>query len=261
MFQDFIKQGQVYVADNAATLLAGTAVAGVVTTAVLTGRASVKAAELIRELEEEYQGQLAEENGHSITLTTQKKVQVVWPQFVPPVLAGVTTISAIIFSHRIATSKSAALATAYAMSDKAFSEYKEKVLEKVGVKKEEAIRDEVAKAQIEDKPIPTTLILVEGEVLCYDSYTGRFFRSNMETIRKAENDINADIQQHSYASLGDFYEKIGLAQTDITEDLGWNINNILIVEYSTQLAEDGRPCIVITFQNSPDPDYQKVYGL
>jgi len=244
------KQAQTLIAENSAALLTGTGVIGVVTTAILTGKASIKAHLLVEDM--------ARQDISAGPVTTKEKVVAVAPLYVPAVASGLTTIGAIIFSYRISVSKSAALAAAYGISEKAFGEYKEKVLEHVTPKKAGDITDAVAKQQMTDNPPPSSQVMVvaDGDILCLDTFSGRYFRCSIERIRKAENEINLEIANHNVASLGDFYEKIGLPQTDMSETFGWTLNNIIEIDYSTQMTDDGRPCVVVTFTNAPQPGFQ-----
>lgn len=260
MNTQIIKQAQTLIAENSAALLTGTGVIGVVTTAVLTGKASIKAYQLLERHEKTLweESPLGEENDPK-DLTTIEKARVVGPLYVPAIASGMTTIGAIIFSYRISVSKSAALAAAYGISEKAFSEYKEKVLEHITPKKAGEIDDDVAKQKMVNNPPPSSQVMVvaDGDVLCLDAFSGRYFRCSLEKVRRAENDINIDISNHSSGTLGDFYEKIGLPQTDISEKFKWSLNNICEIDYSTQMTDDGRPCVVVTFLNAPTPMYDE----
>ena len=81
----------------------------------------------------------------------------------------------------------------------------------------------------------------------------------METLKKAQNDTNYQVLNDVYASLGDFYSRVGLARTSISEEVGWNSNKLLELEFSTTMSEDGRPCISIGFHVDPVRNYHKVY--
>lgn len=256
MNTQIIKQAQQLVADNSAALLTGTGVIGVVTTAVLTGKATLRAHEIV-EAETVSRTVLLPPDAGDYNMDTLDKVKIVWPLFIPPVASGVTTISAIVFSYRISASKSAALAAAYGISEKAFSEYKEKVMAHVTPKKAEDIKDAVAEQKMKDNPPPSSNVMVigDGEVLCLDSFSGQYFRSSMEKLRRAENDVNVEVQMHNAASLGDFYEKVGLKQTDISEAFIWTVGNVCELDFSTQLTDDSRPCLVVQFVNAPQPKF------
>ena len=60
-----------------------------------------------------------------------------------------------------------------------------------------------------------------------------------------------------YVSLNDFYYEIGLPSIKLGDDIGWNIDNGYIdLHFSSQLAEDGRPCLVIDYLYGPRYDYR-----
>lgn len=245
--------------ENANVLLTAAGVAGTVTTAILTGRATFKAAELIEESETKM---IADDNLpiRDTLLSTKEKVKMVWPLYLPAAGVGTGTIAAIVMANRISSKRAAALAAAYGISEKAFQEYKEKVVEKLGEKKERDMKDEIAQDRVSNNPLtPQVVIAGTGEVLCYDSLTGRYFMSTIETIKRAENRVNYDIIHHMYASLSSFYEEIGLPSTSNSDELGWNTDHYLDVTYSTTLAADGRPCIVIDFKLAPITNYARLY--
>lgn len=63
----------------------------------------------------------------------------------------------------------------------------------------------------------------------------------------------------TYISLNDFYYEIGLRNTSIGDDIGWNINEGFIdLYFSSQLDEENVPCIVLNYQLAPRYDYQNL---
>lgn len=248
------------VEDNSTTILTGIGVAGTVTTAVLTGRATFKAAYIIHK--ESLQRTPGDEPVGSDfaglpDLTTSEKIKLVWPQYIPAVGVGALTIGAIVYSNRLSAKETAAMAAAYSMSDKTFQEYKEKVQEKLGQKREEAIRDEVAQERINRNPPGERTIIITGggDVLCYDVVTDRYFNSTVENIKKAENLVNGEIVSYDAVPLSRFYDAIGLRPTPYTEEIGWNLDNRCEVQFSTVLSPDQRPCISIDFARYPKPNF------
>lgn len=258
-FKPFIKRTELLLAENASTILTSVGIVGTVATAVLTGRATFKAAEVIAEKEENrFETLVVDEVA---LLTKREQFKLVWPLYIPAVSVGTITVTSIFFANRITTKKAAALAAAYGISEKAFSEYKEKVVEQLGGKKEIALRDQIAQDRVTKDPVDgREIILVgTGDVLCYDAYSGRYFQSTIENIKKAENKVNYEILHHMYASLSMFYDEIGIPPTSISDDLGWNSDHILDVTYSSTLSSDGRPCISIDFGVAPVVGYTKLY--
>lgn len=255
MNSQILKQAQQLIASNSAALLTGTGVIGVVTTAVLTGKATLKAAEVLAEMEEKTVAESPD--GFYVEPDTKDKAKAVWPLYIPAVASGVTTIGAIVFSYRISVSKSAALAAAYGISEKAFQEYKDKVIENVTPKKASDIQDSVDQQRMADNSPPDKSIMIigAGEVLCLDAFSGTYFQSTVEKVRRAENAVNVELGNLGKATLGDFYEKIGMKQTDISEAFAWTSKSFCEVDFTTQMTDDQRPCLVLSFINPPRPIY------
>jgi Family of unknown function (DUF6353) len=248
--------------DNSTTILTGVGVAGTVATAYLTGRASFRAAEIIAQENQKIET-FNEENevGNLRDLTTIEKAQKVWPQYIPPAVMGLITITSIIASHKISSNKIAALVVASGISDRALNEYKAKVIEKFGERKETDIHDEIAQERVLASPSNSREIVLAGtgEVLCFDTLTGRYFQSTVESIRRAENRVNYECIHFMSASLSMFYEEIGLPPTDYTDSVGWNMNNVMEVQISTVMSQDNRPCLAIGFTRNPIPEYDKTW--
>lgn len=244
-----LKRGETFISQNASTILTGVGVVGTITTAVLTGKAAVKA---------EYIMIAAADP--DITPTTKETIQKTWQCYIPPVASGVTTVAAIIAGHRLDAKKAAALAAAYGLSEKRLQEYKDKVLEKMGVNKERAVRDEVVQDRVNATPGSNEVIIGTSNVLCFDVYSGRYFESNMEEIRQAVNTVNSYIIDHEYASLSHFYDEINIPPTGMSDEVGWKSADLIEVGFSTVMSPDKRPCLAMDFNNRPIAEYTAVYG-
>lgn len=253
---DIAKSIEKFALNNSPALLTATAVTGTVTVAVLSGKASFKAAQLIAEAESEIIWNDEEEMVRR-QLEPKEKFELVWALYIPAVSVGMTTIFAIIAANQIGTRRTAAMAAAYSVSDKAFSEYREKVVEKLGQKKEQNVRDEIAQDRVTANPPTQQQILMVGdsEVLCYDQFSGRYFNSSMETIKQGQNDTNYQIINEGYASLNDFYDRIGLEHLNVGDEFGWSTDKPLEVKISTVLSTDQRPCISVDYHTTPFKDY------
>ena len=250
--------------DHSTTILSAVAVGGTVATAVLTGRATFKAAELIAE-ESTQMAAVETPEGHfegtriPKELSKTEKVKLVWREYLPPIATGVTTITCIIVANKISSKKIAALAVAGGISERALQEYKDKVVEKLGDRQNQKIRDEIAQDRVTSQPIGAREVLIAGtgEVLCYDMTTGRYFQSTMEDIKRAENKVNYELIHFMSCSLSHFYDEIGLPPTSYTDSVGWNTNHHMEVVFSTVMSSDNRPCLAIDFTKPPIHDYEK----
>lgn len=246
--------------ENSTTILTGVGVSGTVATAYLTGRASFRAADLIADKKKNLEQ--GEENGDRIyILTKPAKVKLVWRLYLPPVGVGVITVTSIVMANKISSKQIAALTVASGISERAFQEYKAKVVEKLGARHDVAVRDEIAQDRVNANPVNAREVILAGtgEVLCYDMTTGRYFQSTIEEIKRAENKINRDVIHHYAVSLSEFYDEIGLPPTSYSDSVGWNMGNHLEVTFSTTMSSDGRPCIAIDFAKQPISGYEKIY--
>lgn len=253
---DLVKMAQKLVKDNSTAILTGVGVAGTISTAVLTGKATVKAVRLIDA--EEHDAVL--ENDHELDL--RDKVKMVWMLYVPPVATGALTITAIVMSNRLATKQATALAAAYSLAEKALTEYREKVIEKVGEAKEGDIRDSMVQARMNKNPVNSREIILAGtgEVLCFDVLSGRYFQSSIEEIKKAANEINFELANHMHASLSKFYDEIGLPATGFSDTVGFNLDNRVLLRFTADLSTDGRPAVAVDFVNMPVAHYDRHWG-
>lgn len=234
---------------RAPEILMGIGIVGMISTTVLAVQSTPKALKLIEAKKRE--------TGKD-KLTIGETIKTTYKCYIPTVLVGAASTACLVGASRISIKRSAALATAYKLAETAHREYKEKVIETIGEKKEEVVRDKVAKAKLEKNPVNQSNVIITntGNTLCYDATSGRYFRTNTTKIEKAVNEINRRMVYDMYVSLNDFYELIGIPCIKMGDDLGWNLDQG-IVEYqpSTQLSEDNEPCLVIDFNIAPKYDY------
>lgn len=231
-------------------VLTGLGLAGMVITVVLAVKATPEAEKEIEKVKKEEEKE---------TLTKTETVKAVWKCYVPAAASGFVSVACIIGASSIHMKRNAALATAYGMTQTAFKEYKDKVVETVGEKKEQSIRDEVDKERIKKNPPKKEDIIItdKGDTLCYDPALERYFRSSADAIRKAEQYINRRLRDELYVSLGDFYDELGLKHGSVYEDVGWNVDwGWVDIRFSSQLTPDGTPCLVINYDIEPRSGYE-----
>lgn len=250
MNQIFIQAGK-FMRNNSTTILTVAGVVGVVGTAAMATNATTKAVKVLAEAEEMYN------RGNYPKVTRVEAVKLTWKYYVPTFVMGGLTIASIISSNRISMKQSAAIASALTLTDTAFREYRTAVSNNVTPKKFEAIKDTVARNAIEKNPSSSEAIILTGETLCYDKIAGRYFKSDIEKIRRVINDLNSTMMNTDmYVALNDFYYGLGLPQVSAGDVLGWNVDNgIIEPTFSSQLTTDGAPCLVIDFVAEPIANY------
>ena len=231
-------------------ILTGLGITGMIMSTILAVKVTPKALMIMRDAEHE--------KGDSLSKT--EKFKACWKCYLPAVITGITSAGCLVASNSVHTRRTAALATAYKLSETALVEYKDKVVETIGEKKEKVVRDNIAKDKLDKNPVKNCEVVSteKGNTLCYDGVFGRYFRSDIDTVRKAINKINRIIVSDMYVSLNEFYTEIGLEPTKIGYDLGWNIDDGEIdIETSAQLSPDGTPCLVIEYTVAPRYNFSR----
>ena len=105
-------------------------------------------------------------------------------------------------------------------------------------------------SEVESTAIVTTGY---GDTLCYETLSGRYFYSDIEKIRAAVNRANKIILEESYISLNEFYDELDLGHTGIGDSIGWGVahTGLINLNFSSQLTNNGTPCLVIGYDNIP----------
>lgn len=243
-----MKTAKVFLTKHAPEILTGIGVVGMIATPIMAVKATPAALKAI----EADSRKNHDDDPHAAT--KGEMVKSAWRYYVPSVVTGGMSIACVVGASAVNLKRNAALATAYALSESALKEYKENVLGVVGEKKEEEIRDRIAGNCIKDNPVDDAMIIDthEGNTLCLDSFTGRYFKSSIESLRKAANEVNRQMLYDDTASMNDFYDAIGLPTVDIGEELGWSVQKGYIdLDFSTQLTRGGEPCLVVSHGNRP----------
>ncbi|MCM1363440.1 MAG: DUF6353 family protein [Ruminococcus sp.] len=243
------KKMRVSIVQHSPEILTGIGIAGMVTTVIFAVKATPKAMKI-----------LEENTPKDEKLSAIEVVKLTWKYYIPTVISGVASIACIIGANAKNARKNMALATAYTLSESALKEYQEKVVETIGEKKEQSIRDEIAKDKIMANPVKDREVIItqKGDTLCYDILSGRYFKSDIDKIKKAENQLNRRMISEMYISLNDLYYELGIPPICVGEYIGWNINSgYLDLYFTSQLTPEHEPCLVINYNVEPKYDYQK----
>lgn len=232
-----------YAVKHAPAIFAGSAIAGVVTTTFMGGKAALKSQELIKAKEAELER----------PTTVKEKVETCWKTCLPTAIMGGLTISSIIAGHRLSAKRLAVMCGLYTVAEDRIKALQDTMEKELSPQKKQLIEAESTAALAdrttyrEEKVIRTG----RGTTLTYDSASGRYFYSDRESIRQAENDINSQIIHDRMATLNEFYYAIGLDGVKLGESIGWDTDNLLYVHFGSKLTENNVPCMVIDYVCKP----------
>jgi hypothetical protein len=78
-------------------------------------------------------------------------------------------------------------------------------------------------------------------------------------IDAAVNDFNRQVINSTYGSLTDFYHLLNVPGTGHSDYIGWNTDQLLDIDISGTLDEDGEPCLQIDFKTLPTDRFDRAF--
>lgn len=259
----FMKKTGNILVKNAPHIFTGLAVGGVIGTIGLAIKAQKEADEIydeaVQEHVEKYELELSkDEEAEFDPFTLKQRLQMTWKCYIPTALSAATTIGFIIASDTVNTKRLTAVSALYAASQKAIEEYKEAAKEVVGDRTSEKIRDKMAENALKDHPVDETNIAEtgHGHTLCYDPMTARYFYSDANYIQAMRNEFNARLLVDNQMSLNEWYDYLGLDTCGLGDYVGYRSDARLDLSFSSRLASNGTPCLVLCYDTEPTLTYR-----
>ena len=248
--KDFIKHAEIWTTKHSPEILTGLGITGMFSMTVMAVKATPKAMRLIEEKKREEQID---------ALSVGETIKVAWKPYIPVALTGIFSTACLIGANSVNSRRNAALAAAYKLSETALAEYKEKVVETIGEKKEKEVRSKVAKSKVENNPPKSNEVILtgKGKTLCFETLSGRYFYSDIDTIKQVENKLNHKLLRNDTLSLSEFYYEIGLPGTELGEIMEWDIDRGYIdLDFVPNKTPDDKPCFMVSHRVRPDYRYK-----
>lgn len=204
------------------------------------------------------------EKRDKMPLKPVEKVKACWKVYAPSVVLAVGGIFCIVCARRIDATRTAALATAYKLSEEALNEFKERTKEEVGEKKLNKIEDAICEEEIKQNPVKDIWETGDGASLYYDCYSHTYFRSDRTKIERALISFKNQIDNELYVDVNDWERALHLPPID--KDLaslgGWSERDKrgLEVIFSYHEADNGEPCGYVKLSKKPDVNYRNFYA-
>lgn len=229
-----------YLRDQYPNLVAAAGVAGFISSVVMAAKAAPKANQILDEFEED--------------APLYDKVKAIAPVYAPTVGMILISTACIVASNRAHRHRYAGLLALYSIGEKSLQKWQESIVEEVGEKKFEKVRERVVSPN--EDPVPAAILLDEDRVLFFDVFSGRYFRMNsVETARRIINDLNDQILSGDWVSLNELYFHLGLERVEFGDDIGWAAYHGTIQAQFDALLKGDRPCVSISFVVKPIKEY------
>lgn len=249
-----------FLRDSSVTALTCIASLGVIATAVSAVNVTQKALLSLEKVEQE--------KGEE--LSTWEKVKIAGPSYIPAIAIGAGTVLCIIGANVLTKHSQANLASAYALVDQSYKEYKDKVKELFGEETHQQILDSLAAEKAKDMYVNAgcggSLYFDERDNeekrLFFDSFSRRYFQCSLAQLLEAEYHLNRNWTLGMEIGINDFYEFLGLEPIAEFDDLGWFWDDGLMwidFDHHKTVLDDGLEVCVVDLVYHPrlatDDDY------
>lgn len=208
-------------------ILTGISIAGIFVVAGATGWGTLKCHDIIQDRK----------------MKTLDKIKKCAPYFVPAGIAMLGTGAAIGANSYLGYKELAALSGTAAYAFKNRKILGEKIREKLPEEDIKKLKEKFFKYEINNANLASVEQTGNGDLLCLEGYSGRWFRSSEEAVIKAEQDFNQYLRLNDYASYNDFYTLLNIEQTHFGWQFGYAMNPDFYPIY-----KDGTD--VVEFQNT-----------
>lgn len=256
-----LNSGASFVSRNLPAILTGVGIGGLVATAFLAGRGTLKADECIK----------AEEAKLKVKLDNTTKFKLGIKYFIPAIAAGLGTAGLMVASNRISAKQLATALSVAKATEKILVDNREGVKDVFG---EKGLRklDEKINEKNAAKYFANSANVYEtghGGTLCCEGFlTGTLFKASREWIGKCVNEFNARLLAGEILSYNEFIQMlIPSIDIDVLPDIGYRFGYNLdvksqlleIVEDSFLLADGSAPGLIFKLREIPLFEYVEMY--
>lgn len=250
-----------FVVKRAPELLMGTAIACFLGSTIAAVVATPKAMKAIEKKKEELEIEPEE------PLPIKETVKATWKLYLPVVLTSTGGVCFAVASVSESNYRYLTLSTSYQLLQDMAYTYRDKVVETLGTKKEEKMRQEIAQKKLDEShDINENNIIItnQGNTLFKDTLTGQYFRYDINKFKnKAIEYANMELSE-GYVGVPEWLLEFGLSVPDTMMGMGWSVadqGKALTVDFTANVATNynDEPCLVINYYPMPISDFNIFY--
>jgi len=239
---------------------------GVIATAVIAVKATPKAFEDIKKDSSE------KHEGDPFAFTKKEAVVSSYKHYIPSAMVASATITCILAGTIISAKQYAALTSAFTLLDQSYRQYKNTGKGLFGEQMDDQIREAMAKhgymgTQVVDIDPDSNLMNNDEKILFYDEMSEQYFEATSSSVILAQYHLNRNYIIRGNATLGEYYDFLGLKKKSEDDIVGWDNLSPLQegfdwIDFYTKKTtmDDGLECIIIyppiaPYMLSDDYDY------
>lgn len=188
-------------------------------------------------------------------LTKEQRIKIYAKIYAPPAIAILATGACVLGAHSISVKRESSLLLAYEGTRQVYDRYRASVQDRLGPEEKQIA--EKAASKMDPYSRDAALVYGEGDVLFYDAYSGRYFKSTVNKIDRVVNELNYTLLREMCVSLNEFYAGIGLGGISLGDQLGWNEQRQIEVHYGAKVSEEGKAVVIVDFVVEPTEKWFK----
>lgn len=235
--------------DKMPEILIGSAIAGVLGVVLSAGSGTIKACEIVREMDEEAQKDKKE------------VIKATWKCYIPAAVFTVGTIASVLGAYGVQKKRLANLSVVLTTAlNEAMDENGK--LRKYLTKEEEKAFDERKESDILNNAIEQAdgnIPVIDGQYLAVDSLTGAVFRTSINKILEHRNNFQRELLDAYSLSVNEWLIELGLDTIGLGDIVGWAGGTTFDVEIKTKISQTGEPAYLICYKEDPSVDYREIY--
>lgn len=241
--------GRLQTMKHGPAIMFGAGVVGMVATAVLASRATLKLDDVVTETEalqneaEKYISAAANTDQEGAAKRLSMKIHIrqwylVGKLYAPAIACGAVSIALLTGSHVILTQRNTALMAAYAAVDQGFRKYRDRVTEELGKEKDLEFLHGVEEVEVEKtndkgKVEKTVQRVASGDVSMYarlynsdnDIWVHNAPEMNLSQLRMIQTSLTQKLKLQGHLFLNEAYDQLGFDRTKAGAVVGWIYNS------------------------------------
>lgn len=227
---------------NAPQILFGAGVVGSVASTVLACRATLKLHEVLDEIENDVKiakdlddvRYSEQDRKKDLTLIYARSIGKMGRLYAPSILLGAASIGALTKSHNMLNERNVAVTAAYAAVDKAFREYRERVVEKYGEEQDQEFRYDTEEVTVINEKGKKSTVVRAGPnahsmyARFFDPYSTSWSKEpeyNLIFLRCQQNWANDLLKARGHVFLNEVYDMLGLSRSNAGAVVGWVVSD------------------------------------
>ena len=239
-----------FIKQNSSTILTVLSLAGVVSTVVTASQDTAKAKDVI-----------------TVTRPRNRKeeIRVTWKCYIPTAISAGTTMACILGSHYCSNRQKEALASAYSLSQLTLHKYQEKVVERLGKNKAEALREEVYN-EVAEYQAPS-IGFTSGMTKPYDTGHGTtlfylipgkiWFYSDKNFMDAQTNAMNHDVRTEMYYDENEIMYRWGLPMDKKNSEWIFTCDEPFEPHFEAKLMDNGQVRVNIDYDLIPFSEWKE----